>query len=221
MEILKISSLDCFYLINELSSAEELKEILVDFLKTTAVVIMENEAWDEAKIKLVYGAFAKNPSSFAFLPGQKLMIKKIFKESLKHKSLKEFPIAGSSKGKRLSTPAKNCESLEDHLKSTLTNFWIAIKEKESYDGPEKDFEVSVKEHEGNYVASLNCLVCCTKIEIKKNGSSPWITSNYYTHLKKHVQASQTKIDKVHVPEKDLRNFFPVKTLSQKKISTSM
>lgn len=186
-------------------------------MKNTVPILQKGKTWNDEKTSSVFGDFAEHPSEFRFLPGQKMMIKKVYKESLLHKTGSSVFCLETHKPKR-QTFLKKVEILESELKTTLVNFWTSLKSKMGYKGPEIEFDFTVKKDDNDHVAHLKCVLCDTKLVIRKKESSPWNTSNFYTHLRKHVTAKKTD---ACGKESDRRidSFFPTESIHEKEVVT--
>lgn len=175
MEILKVAHLDCFSLIREYEYVDLFEKDLLEFVKDTIPIIQDNRNWNDEYKSSVYGEFAATPAKFKFLPGQKMIIRKIYKESSLRKTQATLMSSQPKKQKHI-IPEKGIETLELELRNNMRNFWITLKSKTKYESDDNEMELTVEKDDDDHIATLKCIVCGKKVSIRKKCNNPWLTN---------------------------------------------
>lgn len=166
-------------------SFENLMYNLEKFAREELPLIVSKEYWND-----YFGKYANNPGNFKILPGHRIKIAQLIKKCQEMKKRKR-------ENHRVEPPASLTSNVpppdQNQLLQALAipiKKWAKAYVSEHSLGINCDtidhMNIEITKCTNNICeAKLDCFLCNTSIKLSKYMTKPWITSNFYKHVRRH------------------------------------
>lgn len=187
---------------------DQFLDVIQEFVKKKLVRATKN--LEEEKRLIVLGMYSDDPHEFEFLPGQLLELEFFFKNikaPAKAVTIKDFcgdmlkdkdsDDDQSSEEVPQKKARKDCENWENDqkeiLQSLIRKYVENVTKKDDIQMEVENIRIMNidKKKSGDMDARVMCF-CDTKFLLVKKKNLSWVTSNFYLHIRKHVQKLSTQ-----------------------------
>lgn len=164
---------------------ENLMYNLEKFAREELPLIVSKEYWND-----YFGKYANNPGNFKILPGHRIKIAQLIKKCQEMKKRKR-------ENHRLEPPATLTSNVPPPDQNQLLQaLAIPIKKWAKAYVSEHSIAINCDTIDNMNIeiikctnniceAKLECFLCNTSIKLSKYMTKPWITSNFYKHVRRH------------------------------------